>query len=98
MNLPEILLGTGAIVTVLIQGIKTIPFVKNHPWLCFPFSLVLGILCVMIFANISAPHFLFNWSIVWIGISVGLISGGYYAGTTSTGNTVAAALKPKTQE
>lgn len=97
MNLAAVLLGTGAIVTVLIQGFKTIPFVKNNTWVAFPAALILGILCVMIYANISSPHFIFNWAIVWIGLSVGLIAGGYYAGSTSTGTTVSAIFKKKDQ-
>lgn len=95
MSLPEILLGVGAVVTVLIQGFKTVPFIKNNTWIAFPISLILGFLCTLLFVNIGQAHFLFNSDIIWIGLSVGLISGGYYAGSTSTGSVVASLVKTK---
>lgn len=92
MNLTEILLGSTPVIIGLVELFKKIGLPSS--WAPFV-ALILGILSVMLLANIGATHFMFNAQIVWFGIIAGLSSVGLYAGTTSTSTSVATLFKPK---
>ena len=92
MNLTEILLGSTPVVIGLIEVLKKIGLPSSWAPVA---ALVLGILSVMLLANIGSAHFVFNAQVVLFGIIAGLSSVGLYAGTTSTSTTVAGLFKPK---
>lgn len=83
MSLFEVQLAIGGITAVLVQGFKTIPFIKNNSWLAIPGSVIVGMLVTSLYASAQASHFVFTWSVVLIGLTVGLIAGGFYSATSS---------------